>query len=113
MHELSIAISLLDVAYDEAVRRGVTVLAIHLRLGPLAGVVKEALVNAYDIARAESPLAEARLVIEEIPIRGRCAVCQREQPAVAVHDLRCAACGTPMPDIVSGRELEVFALETP
>ena len=113
MHELSIAISLLDVAEDEALRRGVTVLAIHVRLGPLSGVVKDALVSAYDIARIDTSLAAARLVIEDVPIRVRCPHCECERAVVAVHDLRCAVCGTPTPEIVSGRELEVFALETP
>ena len=50
MHELSIALSLLDQVAEEAERRGgVQVHAIHLRLGPLSGVVKEALLSAYEL----------------------------------------------------------------
>jgi Zn finger protein HypA/HybF involved in hydrogenase expression len=41
MHELSIALGILDVAGEEAQRHGGRVAAIHLKLGPLAGVVKE------------------------------------------------------------------------
>ena len=56
MHELSIALSLLDQVAEEAERRGgVQVHAIHLRLGPLSGVVKEALLSAYnDVIKAKS-----------------------------------------------------------
>ena len=43
MHELSIALSILDLAAEEAGRRGGRVVAVHLKLGPLSGVVKEAL----------------------------------------------------------------------
>ena len=59
MHELSIALSILDLAAEEAERHGGRVAAVHLRLGPLAGVVKDALVSAYDLAREGTPLARA------------------------------------------------------
>ena len=43
MHELSIAMSIAETAYEEAKQRGnVRVQAVHLRLGLLSGVVKEA-----------------------------------------------------------------------
>ena len=43
VHELSIALSILDVAEEEMERRGnVPVEAIYLKVGPLSGVVKEA-----------------------------------------------------------------------
>ena len=41
MHELSIAMSILDVAEEEAERQGgARVVAVHLKLGPLSGVVQ-------------------------------------------------------------------------
>ncbi len=50
MHELSIALSILDVAAEEAERQGnARVVAIHLRLGPLSGVVKGALLSAFEL----------------------------------------------------------------
>jgi len=48
MHELSIAMSILDLAQEEADRNGgATVAAIHLKIGPLSGVVPQALESAY------------------------------------------------------------------
>jgi len=111
MHEMSIALSLLDLAAEEGERHGGRVAAIHLRLGPLSGVVKEALVSAYDLARETTPLANAELVVEEVPVVAYCPACAAEQPLAAVYDLSCPACGTPTPTIVRGRELEVVALE--
>jgi hydrogenase nickel incorporation protein HypA/HybF len=112
MHELSIALSILDVANEEAERRGwVRVDAIHLRLGPLSGVVKEALQSAYEMVTTDSPSNGARLLIEEVPLSGRCLVCAQVRPLVSVQELCCVECGTPTPEIVSGRELEVVALE--
>jgi hydrogenase nickel incorporation protein HypA/HybF len=111
MHELSIALSILEVAGEEAERRGVRVLGIHLRLGPLSGVVKEALLSAYEIARAGDALEEAELVIEEVPVRAHCPTCQATRAVVSVQQLCCAECGTPTPQVVSGRELDIVALE--
>ncbi len=112
MHELSIALSILEMADEEAQRHGGgRIRGIHLRLGPLAGVVKEALLSAYELARDAESFSDAPLVIEEMPIVARCPTCRADRPVVAVDQLCCVECGTPAADIVSGRELEVVALE--
>ncbi len=112
MHELSIALSILEVAQEEAERHGsVQVEGIHLRLGPLSGVVKEALLSAFELAREGSPLAAAELKIEETSLRGRCPSCETTQAVVSVQEICCATCGTPIPQLESGTELQVVALE--
>jgi hydrogenase nickel incorporation protein HypA/HybF len=112
MHELSIALSILDLAAEEAERLGgAQVHAIHLRLGPLSGVVKEALLSAYEIAREGSPLAGAELRIEETPLLAHCPTCRATKPVVSLQQLSCAECGTPTSEVVRGQELEVVALE--
>jgi hydrogenase nickel incorporation protein HypA/HybF len=112
MHELSIALSILDLAETEAARRGgVRITAIHLKLGPLAGVVKEALLSAYDLAREGASCKDAVLCIEEVPIVVYCPSCAAERTPLSLQQLCCGACGTPTPRIVSGRELDVVALE--
>jgi hydrogenase nickel incorporation protein HypA/HybF len=99
-------------ATEEAERRGATgVAAVHLKLGPLSGVLKEALVSAYELAGENSPLEHTRLVIEETPVVVYCPQCDTERPAVSPQEIRCSSCGTITPQIVSGRELEVTALE--
>ena len=51
MHELSIALSIVELAHEEAERRGgVRINAVHLKLGSLSGVVKEALLFSYDVS---------------------------------------------------------------
>ncbi len=51
MHELSIALSIVEGAEEEVERQGGgRVYAVHLRLGPLSGVVKEALLFSYELA---------------------------------------------------------------
>src|SRR4051794_27606785 len=99
MHELSIALGILDVAEEEAERHGGRVLAIHLKLGPLSGVVKDALVSAYDLAREGPPRGGADLVVEEVAIAAFCPACETEQTLASVQELRCPDCGASTPDI--------------
>ena len=70
MHELSIALSMIDMASEEVVRLGGgRVTALHLKLGELSGVVKEALNFSWEIACQGTPLEGSQLVIEETPGR--------------------------------------------
>jgi hydrogenase nickel incorporation protein HypA/HybF len=85
--------------------------AVHLRLGPLAGVVKESLLFSYDIAAEGTPLEGSQLIIEDSPVMVFCAVCQERRPVVSLQSFCCATCDTPAIDVVQGRELEVTALE--
>ncbi len=111
MHELSIALGILDVAAEEAERHPGRVVAVHLKLGPLSGVVKEALLLAYDLAREGTPLERAELVVEEVPVVAWCPVCAAERALASIQQLCCPDCGEPTPRVVRGRELEVVALE--
>lgn len=111
MHELSIALSLVDAVREEAGRHGGRVSAVHLRIGALAGVVPEALHASYEMACAETPLQGSRLVIEEVPVVVFCDVCGTERSLGGVQSFCCPDCGTPTPRIERGRELELVALE--
>ena len=112
MHELSIAISIIELAQEEAERRGdVHVNAIHLKLGLLSGVAKEALLSSYGMACEGTPLEGSRLIIEDMPIVVYCPKCDARQPARSPQWFSCPQCGTPTPEILQGRELEVAAME--
>lgn len=112
MHELGIALSIIEGVEEELARRDATqVVAVHLRLGPLSGVVKDALLFSYQVACEGTPLEGSSLEVEEIPIILYCAACRQERPAVSMQRLCCAVCDHPSADIRRGSELEVFALE--
>jgi hydrogenase nickel incorporation protein HypA/HybF len=112
MHELSIAMSIVEMAQEEAEARGnVQIQAVHLRLGLLSGVVKDVLLSSYEMACETTVLEGSRLVIEEIPVEIYCAKCQMERPVHSIQYFCCADCGTPSGNVVRGKELEVFALE--
>ena len=111
MHELSIAMGIVDAAADEAKQRGVQVNAVHLRLGALSGVVKDALVFSYEVACQDTPLEGSKLIIEEVPVAVFCPRCKEKRILQSVQLFTCPECGTPTGEILQGKELEVFALE--
>ena len=111
MHELSIAMSIVEMAQEEALQRGVQVSAVHLKLGALSGVVKEALLSSYEMACDDTPLRGSRLVIEDVPVVIFCPHCKVQRPLSSIQLFCCAECGTPTSEIVHGKELEVVALE--
>ena len=111
MHELSIAMGIVDAALDEAQRRGVQVSAVHLRLGALSGVVKDALTFSYEVASQDTALEGSHLIVEEIPVVVFCRQCRAERTLKSVQSFTCPVCGAPAGDVVHGKELEVFALE--
>jgi hydrogenase nickel incorporation protein HypA/HybF len=111
VHELSIALSLIELAGEEAARRQARVVALHVRLGVLSGVVKDALLSAYEMAAEGTSLEGAALLIDEVPIVVRCEPCGEDRPARPDEWFACAVCGAASSSVVSGRELELAALE--
>jgi hydrogenase nickel incorporation protein HypA/HybF len=112
VHELSIALSLIDGASEERARlAGARVVAVHVRIGALSGVVPEALEFAFEVAVQDSDIAGARLMIEQVPAAIYCDTCAAERELPSVQHFRCPVCDGPAARLVRGRELELTALE--
>lgn len=112
MHELSIALSVLDAVEEQSRQRGgAHITAVHLKIGPLSGVVPRALQSAFELAREETDFADCQVRIEETPVLIRCPTCLTERAVESIQKMSCVVCGTATSDIVAGRELEVCAME--
>jgi hydrogenase nickel incorporation protein HypA/HybF len=112
MHELSIAMSIVDFAEEESVRRGgLQVVAVRVRLGLLAGVVKDALLSSYEMACQDTSLAGSQLIVEEVPGVVYCPVCEARRPVQSSEWFSCSECGSVASEIVQGKELELVSLE--
>lgn len=112
MHELSIALCLIEGVLAEAEKQGgVHVEAVRVKVGVLSGVDKDALEFSYGVACEETPLEGTRLVIEESPAIIYCPACDAERILPSIQRLCCPECQTPARDIRGGRELEIIALE--
>jgi hydrogenase nickel incorporation protein HypA/HybF len=112
MHELSIAISIVELAEEEAEQRGgATITAVHLKLGKLSGVVKDALLASYGLACEGTALESSCLIIEEVPVVAYCPKCREQVPLHSIQLFACSRCNSPVSEVLEGRELEVVALE--
>ncbi|MGC2238584.1 MAG: hydrogenase maturation nickel metallochaperone HypA [Pyrinomonadaceae bacterium] len=112
MHELSIAMSMIDMATEESAQRGgAKISALHLRLGALSGVVKDALLFSWEVACQGTTLEGSRLVIEEVPVVVNCPACREERTLTSIQNFSCPVCSAPTPEVLRGRELLVTALE--
>ena len=112
MHELSIAQSLIDQANQCAATHGsARVLKLNLRVGRLAGVVKEALLFSFDLAAEDTACAGAELAIEEVPIRVMCPSCKVSKELDVSYCFICPDCGSPTAELLTGQELELLSIE--
>jgi hydrogenase nickel incorporation protein HypA/HybF len=112
VHELSIALSIVEGAEEEVVRQGGgRVAAVHLKLGPLSGVVRDALLFAFPMACEGTALEGSELLIADIPVRIYCSVCECEREPKTLYELRCQVCDSPAERVLQGAELELTALE--
>src|ERR1700690_1059275 len=100
MHELSIAMSIVEMAEEQSDQRGgVRVDAVHLKLGALAGVVKKALLSSYELACEGTPLQGSRLVIEEIPVVVYCPKCHAPRTLDSIQWFVCPECNSPISEV--------------
>lgn len=68
MHELSIALSIIEGVEEELARRSpARVSSVHLRLGALSGVSKDSLLFCYEIACEGTRLQGSTLAIDDSP----------------------------------------------
>lgn len=112
MHELSIATAIVERAQETARGYGgAAVTAVRVRVGELSGVVADALRFAFEVARAGTAAEGALLVVDEVPARARCEPCGDVFAVGTPPLLWCPRCDTPAAELVSGRELEITAVE--
>jgi hydrogenase nickel incorporation protein HypA/HybF len=112
MHELSIAYDLVEMAEAAARQANAEcVQVVNLKLGVLAGVVKESLLFAYDIATEGTLLGGSRLVIEAVPLVIYCSICDCESQVPSIQLFQCPSCGNAVSDIRHGKELELTSME--
>jgi hydrogenase nickel incorporation protein HypA/HybF len=111
MHELSIVMSIIEIAEDNAKRENASMITeIELEIGKQAGVVMEALEFAIESAKVGTMLEKAAWVVHDIPALARCTSCGHEFETGALCS-PCPECGNPFSDIFQGRELRVKSLK--
>ncbi|WP_236243729.1 hydrogenase maturation nickel metallochaperone HypA [Streptomyces sp. CC228A] len=112
MHELSIASAIVERAAEVAqAHGGGAVSAVTVRVGELSGVVADALAFSFEVVREGTPLAAARLLVEEVPARAHCGPCGTAFDVGCPPLFWCPRCDRAAPELLSGRELDITGVE--
>ena len=111
MHELSIAMEIVRIAEQEAQKANVqSFSAAELEIGTLSGVEIPSLEFAWPMAIDGSVLANAKLKIETIKARAKCAECGHEFDILHQYDV-CPKCNSYFKDVFKGKEMRVKSFE--
>lgn len=115
MHEMSIAMSLLELAEAEARKNGCNrILRIKVECGELSGIMSASLLFCFDTLVENTPHKGAVLELVTVPLQLRCPSCgslfNGASPGITLQC--CPVCGeiTGL-DIEKGRELLLLQLE--
>jgi hydrogenase nickel incorporation protein HypA/HybF len=110
MHELSIAIDIVQIVKDTAKNAGAdSVAAIDLEIGELSGIEIEALKMAMHVTLKDTVAEDAELNIRLMKGEAHCIDCGRNSPASDLFSL-CPACGSFRMDIVKGKEMSITSI---
>jgi hydrogenase nickel incorporation protein HypA/HybF len=111
MHEMSIAQSVLDIAFGEMEKRAAQrVQKIKITIGEFSGVVKDALEFAFEVLTPETPASKAEIEIEVLPLAAACNICGPVACRLNDLNLICPTCGATL-TISGGRDMRVEYLD--
>jgi hydrogenase nickel incorporation protein HypA/HybF len=111
VHEVSIIQSLIEQIEGHMEEKGFhKVHRVTLDIGEMSGVVPDALEFAFDVCCQRTRIEGAKLTINYIPVRARCAGCDDE---FTVKDslFACSHCGHSDVEVLSGFELNLKEME--
>jgi len=112
MHEASIALSLLETVSDLCQQEGYnTIESVRLKVGRAAGILPDALLFAFDIAKAGTIASQAELVIEYISLGGVCRDCGVQFESEERYIYACPACKSSAIKITRGDEMQIVDME--
>jgi len=107
MHELSIAINIVDIVTEEAIKANFSSISeIEIEIGSMSGVVIEALDFALEEAIKETSWKNAKLKFTEIKAEANCSKCNNHFDVDDFFAV-CPKCGSFETDIIKGKELKI------
>jgi hydrogenase nickel incorporation protein HypA/HybF len=112
MHEASIAISLIETVSDLCQQEGYnSIESVRLKVGRAAGILPDALLFAFDVAKSDTLANKAKLIIEYVPLGGFCSDCGSQFDSEERYIYACPACKSSAIKITRGDELQIIDME--
>lgn len=110
MHELSIAQEIINIVDQYVPDQKSSVSSVYIKIGKLSNVIVDSLVFCFDAIKSESDYENAKLVVDEIPMRLRCKDCCSESD-ITNYTAYCPNCRGSNTELISGNELNVTEIE--
>ena len=111
MHELSIIASLFEIMEEKAQEKGSKkIISMKLQVGKLSGVVPEFLITAFDMYKKDTIAHDAKLEIEEVPLKIHCKTCKKSM-TLDNFVFICLHCGSQDLKTLTGTELLLEKME--
>ena len=111
MHELSIAIGIVNIAEKETKKANKkTVKSIELEIGSIAGVELSSLKYVWDSAVKNTILEKAKLNIDFKQAKAECLECKTTFNMKKIYD-NCPSCKSHFKNVLQGKELKIKSLE--
>lgn len=112
MHEVSVALSLLDIVEEKCREGGFhSVESVRVRVGKASGILPEALSFAFEAVKKETIARKAKFIMDVVPLGGYCNGCQRKFESQEPYILECPLCSSSSFKINQGQELEIVEME--
>jgi len=112
MHEASIAISLIETVADLCRQEGYnSIESVRLKVGRAAGILPDALVFAFDVAKSGTLADEAKLIIEYVSLGGFCRECGSQFETEERYIFACPVCQSSAIKITQGNEMQIVDME--
>ena len=112
MHEASIALGILDIIVKKCQAEGYrSIESVRVRIGRAAGIMPEALLFTFDVAKSDTPAQGAKLIVDLVPLGGFCNGCKRDFEVDTTYVLSCPRCGSSTFQIQKGYEMDIVDME--
>jgi len=110
MHEMSIAINVVDIITKQAqVENAKKINKVELEIGVLAGVMVESLQFCFKAACKDTMAENAKMTIIAVPGKGNCLDCNKTFP-LDTYLASCPNCQSFSVDIIQGREMKIRSI---
>lgn len=111
MHELSLAINIVEICEQTALQNNASVItSLTLDVGKLSGVVMEALETAMESAITNTIMQNATIHYNLIQGMAQCAECGNKFDVVEIYE-ECPVCNSYKSSIIAGKELTVSSID--
>lgn len=112
MHEVSLALSLLQLAEDVCHQHGYkSIESVRVRIGRAAGINPDSLSFALETVKKGTPAEKANFILDIIPLGGFCHECGQNFETEETYIFCCPFCNSSSISIRQGKEFQITEIE--